>query len=83
MSTYRDTLPAGQRATYDAAVREAGQALRDACGQRDQLGAERGATAVAQAAWHPGHRLGSVEAIEQYYRGLQRRELERLGRKVA
>jgi cation transport regulator ChaB len=83
MSTYRDTLPAGQRAAYEQAVREAGQALRDACGRRDQLAAERGATAVAQAAWHPGHRLGSVEAIERYYRGLQDEELRRLGRKVA
>jgi hypothetical protein len=81
MSTYRDTLPAGQRAAYEQAVREAGQALRDACGRRDQLAAEQGTRAVAEAAQWPGHL--PVDETEQYYRSLQDRERLRLGRKVA
>jgi hypothetical protein len=81
MSAYRDTLPAGQRAAYDAAVREAGQALRDACGRRDQLAAERGTRAVAEAAQWPGHL--PVEETQAHYEGLQDRERKRLRTKVA
>ena len=61
---------------------EAGRALRHACAKRDLLAAEHGPRAVAEAAMWPGHPLG-VDGIEQYYRALQDRERERLGRKAA
>lgn len=42
------------------AVRDAAAALLDAVAER----ASRTPREAAEAAWYPGHRLGSVEAIE-------------------
>lgn len=44
----------------DRAVRAAADALVDAVAER----ASRTPREAAEAAWYPGHRLGSVEAIE-------------------
>lgn len=49
-----------QRATRDSAIRAAAAALLDAVAER----ASRTPREAAEAAWYPGHRLGSVEAIE-------------------
>jgi len=46
--------------TRTQAVRAAAQALLDAVAER----ASRTAREAAEAAWYPGHPLGSVEAIE-------------------
>jgi hypothetical protein len=44
----------------ERAIRAAAQALIDAVAER----ASRTPREAAEAAWYPGHRLGSVEAIE-------------------
>lgn len=49
-----------QPATRASAVRAAATALLDAVAER----ASRTPREAAEAAWYPGHRLGSVEAIE-------------------
>ncbi|WP_406417927.1 hypothetical protein [Streptomyces sp. NBC_01614] len=49
-----------QSATRADAVRAAAAALLDAVAER----ASRTPREAAEAAWYPGHRLGSVEAIE-------------------
>ncbi|MCX5522269.1 hypothetical protein OG342_05220 [Streptomyces bobili] len=46
--------------TRDQAIRAAAAALLDAVAER----ASRTPREAAEAAWYPGHRLGSVEAIE-------------------
>lgn len=52
-----DITPASPR---EIAVRAAADALADAVAER----ASRTPREAAEAAWYPGHRLGSVEAIE-------------------
>lgn len=46
--------------TREQAIRTAAQVLCDAVAER----ASRTPREAAEAAWYPGHRLGSVEAIE-------------------
>lgn len=46
--------------TRDQAIRAAAAALLDAVAEQ----AARTPREAAEAAWYPGHRLGSVEAIE-------------------
>jgi hypothetical protein len=59
MNTAR--IPATSRpASRAEAVRAAAAALLDAVAER----ASRTPREAAEAAWYPGHRLGSVEAIE-------------------
>lgn len=54
-------IPAtGSVPTRDQAIRAAAAALLDAVAER----ASRTPREAAEAAWYPGHRLGSVEAIE-------------------
>lgn len=48
------------RPTYEEAVRAAGRVLAVARAERDALSPQQ----AAKAAWYPGHRLGTVEAIE-------------------
>ncbi|HET9966637.1 MAG TPA: hypothetical protein VFQ68_00290 [Streptosporangiaceae bacterium] len=72
MSAYRDGLPDdAARARYDQAVKAAGLILAHARLERDQLAAAEGTQAVAEAAWYPGHALGSVEAIQGRYEALR------------
>lgn len=72
MSTYRDSLPDDEaRACYDAACARFAQRWVDACYERDLLAATHGTRAVAEAAWYPGHPLGSVDAIQARYEELQ------------
>jgi hypothetical protein len=59
MNTHRAPL-ASTVTTRTQAVHAAAQALYDAVAER----ASRTAREAAEAAWYPGHRLGSVEAIE-------------------
>jgi hypothetical protein len=76
MSAYRDSLPDdATRVRYDEAVTAAAKVLARACYERDMLAATHGTRAVAEAAWYPGHPLGSVEAIQAAYE--QRREQAR------
>lgn len=68
MSEYRDALPDDKtRARYDEAIRQAAAILVRACQDRDRLYMEQGSLAVGQAAWYPGHPLGSPEAIAARY----------------
>lgn len=54
-------IPATNRIpTRDEAIRAAAAALLDAVAER----ASRTPREAAEAAWYPGHPLGSVEAIE-------------------
>ncbi|MGC9536539.1 hypothetical protein [Streptomyces sp. UG1] len=46
--------------TREQAIRAAAEALLDAVAER----ASRTPREAAEAAWYPGHRLGSVEAVE-------------------
>lgn len=72
MSEYRDSLPDdATRARYDEAIAAAAKVLARARRERDMLAAAHGTRAVAEAAWYPGHPLGSVEAIEASYTGLR------------
>lgn len=48
------------RVPREQAIRNAAQALIDAVAER----ASRTPREAAEAAWYPGHRLGTVEAIE-------------------
>ena len=80
MSAYSDSLPPGQRAAYFAACKEAGRMLAIAYKAQAELYRREGSRAVAEAAWYPGHPLGTVEAIEaRFLRLLEeaRREQER------
>jgi hypothetical protein len=71
-ASYRNSLAEGAaRATYDAAITQAAQILVDACYQRDMLAATHGTRAVAEAAWYPGHPLGSIDAIQAAYEARQ------------
>lgn len=47
--------------TREEAIKAAGYALAVARAKRDALSPRK----AAEAAWYPGHRLGTVEAIEQ------------------
>jgi hypothetical protein len=72
VSAYRDSLPDDQtRARYDEACARAGQVLAQARYERDLLAATAGTRAVAEAAWYPGHPLGTVDAIQARYEELQ------------
>lgn len=72
MSAYRDTLPGDEaRARYGAAIASAATAFAAACRDRDGLAAAEGPGAVAEAAWYPGHPLGSPGAIEARYEQMQ------------
>ena len=74
MSACRDSLPDEEtRARYDQAVAAAGVVLARALADVAVLSAERGALAAAQAAWYPGHPLGSPEAIAARYEQLHGR----------
>lgn len=64
MSLYRDSLGPGARERYDAATGSAARVLADSAAGLASLAAAHGIRAAAEAAWYPGHRLGSVEAIE-------------------
>jgi hypothetical protein len=75
MSAYRDSRTPAEREGYDAAVANSNQRRLPACRERDLLAATEGTRAVAEAAYYPGHRLGSVEAIEAAY--IERQERER------
>ena len=55
------------RERRDAAIANAARAYAEAVRARDELAAARGSLAVGDAAWFPGHRLGSREAIARYY----------------
>lgn len=70
MSAYRDNLPADARAAFDAAIAKAAALHVQACRDTDELAATRGTRAVAEAAWYPGHPLGTVEAIQASYEAL-------------
>lgn len=59
-----------QPSTREDAIRAAAAALLDAVADR----ASRTPREAAEAAWYPGHRLGSVEAIEAEI--IRRREQE-------
>ncbi|MGW6924464.1 hypothetical protein ACWGA9_24785 [Streptomyces sp. NPDC054950] len=52
--------PVGSVSTREQAIRAAAAALLDAVAER----AARTPCEAAEAAWYPGHRFGSVEAIE-------------------
>jgi len=69
--TLRDSLPADQIPAFNEATARFVQEYRDAEGERDELAATGGPRAVAEAAWYPGHPLGTVEAIERRYRQMQ------------
>jgi hypothetical protein len=72
VSAYRDSLPDNEtRARYDQAITRAAQVLADACHERDLLAATHGTRAVAEAAWYPGHPLGTVDAIQSRYEELR------------
>lgn len=73
----RDGLPAAQIPVFDAAIAACAQMYADACAERDQVAAASGARAVAEAAWFPGHALGSVEAIQASYEAMQDEARER------
>ena len=76
MSQYRDSLPDDEtRARYDAACAAAGRVLAAGCRDRDRLYLEQGALAVGRAAFYPGHRLGSPEAIAEAYEARRARVL--------
>ncbi len=62
MSGFSGSLPEGQRPGYLAACQEAGRRLRAARAARP-----REPAAVAEAAWYPGHPLGSREAVAAEY----------------
>jgi hypothetical protein len=70
VSQYRDSLPEAQRGAFDACISAAAQICADACARQAHLGTTRGTRAVAEAAWYPGHPLGSVEAIQARYEEL-------------
>lgn len=55
-----DRIPAMAASIHSRAVRAAAEALVNAVAER----ASRTPREAAEAAWYPGHRLGSVEAIE-------------------
>lgn len=56
-----ESIPAiAPQSVRDQAIRAAARALVDAVAER----ASRTPREAAEAAWYPGHRLGSVEAIE-------------------
>lgn len=57
--------------TRKEAIRGAALVLAQACAERDALSPR----AAAEAAWYPGHRLGTVGAIEELI-VRQRREAE-------
>ncbi len=72
MSLYRDSLPdEGTRARYDEAITGLAHTYVDACRERDVLAARHGSRAVAEAAWYPGHPLGTVDAIQARYEELR------------
>jgi hypothetical protein len=74
MSAYRDSLPDEEtRARYDAAIAAAARIHVAACYEEDLLAATQGTRALAEAAYYPGHPLGSVEAIEARYIELRER----------
>jgi hypothetical protein len=70
-----------QRAAYDTAISEAAGIFAQSRCDRDQLAADHGPRAVAEAAMWPGHR--PVRETEALYRALQDRERKRVGRKAA
>jgi hypothetical protein len=79
MSAYRDSLPDEEtRARYDDAILAAGRILAQASYDRDMLAATHGTRAVAEAAWYPGHPLGSIDAIQARYEQLQERARQQL-----
>ena len=47
------------------------------------LAATHGTRAVAEAAWYPGHPLGTVDAIQARYEELQEEARQRLRQKAA
>lgn len=66
----RNHIPAtAHMSVRERAIRAAAEALADAVAER----ASRTPREAAEAAWYPGHRLGSVEAIEAEI--IRRREL--------
>jgi hypothetical protein len=76
---YRSSLPDDEiRGRNDAAIAEAAQVLADARYERDMLAATCGTRAVAEAASYPGHRLGSVEAIQAAYEAMRQEARRRL-----
>lgn len=76
MSTNR--IPAtAHMPTRAQAIQAAAEALLDAVAER----ASRTPREAAEAAWYPGHRLGSVEAIEAEI--IRRRSAEAAGAPLA
>lgn len=71
MSTSRDSLDPARRARYDDAIAKAAPVLKLMQTDQAALAAAQGPRAVAEAAWYPGHPLGTVDAIEACYRQLQ------------
>jgi len=71
MSAYRDGLRPDARERYDAAAEQVAQVLAEIRYERDMLAATDGPRAVAEAAWYPGHPLGTVVAIQAHYEQLQ------------
>jgi hypothetical protein len=63
--------------TRDEAITAAARILRDASAERDALASSEGPRAVGEAAYWPGHPLGSPEAIAQSYRDMRDRALNR------
>lgn len=77
MSDYSDSLPPEQRPAYFKATAEFGRILAAARQERAELHRTKGSRAVAEAAWYPGHRLKTVEAIEAYYLAMLEKARER------
>jgi hypothetical protein len=80
MSAYRDSLLDDEtRARYDEAIAAAARFHVRACLEEDLLAATQGTRALAEAAWYPGHPLGSVEAIQARYEALREKSRRNAG----
>jgi hypothetical protein len=73
MSASPGSLPPGRRPACLAALREAAARYAAAAAELEETARSGGSIAVGRAAWYPGHRLGSPEAIAEYDAGLRAR----------